>query len=232
MHRLLAATVVFDKPQNDKKVKEIHMPNWVYNRIVFEGSISDLEKISETLTAKDAPDPLSFNNLIPRPADKDDDAYNWNIANWGTKWDACHGEHELKNSDSTPASGKLCYAFDTAWAPPAPVIDVMIEKFRHVKMSYTYEEEQGWGGALSAQGGEITEQSQYDMPNSHQEMVERNGNCWCEHGESDSQVFDDCYGARAAQRDDVTREAKETAKSLSPGWHGTFEELLQTSKAL
>lgn len=208
------------------------MPNWVHNRITFKGSGSDLAKIAEELKEENAQDPISFNKLIPRPADKDDDAYNWNISNWGTKWDACHADSELESFGNKPRLGELFYSFDTAWSTPAPVIDAMIAKFGHVEMFYDYEEEQGWGGSLSAFNGEILQQAQYDVPNSHKELVERTGTCWCQNDESFQPVFDDCFGARASEREDITDEAKETAKSLSPGWHSTFDDLLETAKFL
>ena len=164
------------------------------------------------------------------------DWYDWCCANWGTKWDACHAESELKSFGNTSRPGELFYSFDTAWSSPAPIIDILIAKFGHVEMFYDYEEEQGWGGTLSAFGGEILEQSEYDVPNSHKEMVERNGHCWCQHTVDSTietnPVFDDCFGALASERNDITDEAKETAKSLSPGWHSTFDDLLETAKVL
>ncbi len=212
------------------------MPNWVHNRITFKGSSSDLAKIAEELKDENSQDPISFNKLIPRPTDQEDDWYNWNIAHWGTKWDACHADSELESFGNTSRPGTLFYSFDTAWSPPAPIIDILIAKFGHVEMFYAYEEEQGWGGTLSAFGGKVIEQSEYDVPNSHKEMVERNGNCWCQHTVDSTietnPVFDDCLGALASERNDITDEAKETAKSLSPGWHSTFDDLLETVKVL
>ena len=212
------------------------MPNWVHNRITFKGSSGDLAKIAEELKDENSQGPISFNKLIPRPADQEDDWYNWDITHWGTKWDACHADSELKSFGNTSRPDELFYSFDTAWSSPAPIIDILITKFGHVEMFYDYEEEQGWGGTLSAFGGEILEQSEYDVPNSHKEMVERNGNCWCQHTVDSTietnPVFDDCFGALASERNDITDEAKETAKSLSPGWHSTFDDLLETAKVL
>lgn len=49
--------------------------------------------------------------------------YDWNVANWGTKWDACHVQVIEDDLDD----GTLVYRFDTAWSPPVPVVEAMIE---------------------------------------------------------------------------------------------------------
>ena len=46
--------------------------------------------------------------------------YDWNIANWGTKWDAC--ESEIGNNDINFFS----VSFQTAWSPPIDWIDNII----------------------------------------------------------------------------------------------------------
>lgn len=40
------------------------------------------------------------------------DWYDWNIANWGTKWNACHSQIEEVEDEY------LNVRFDTAWSPP------------------------------------------------------------------------------------------------------------------
>lgn len=47
--------------------------------------------------------------------------YDWNVENWGTKWDACHVDVDFTNLDE----GTLVYRFDTAWTPPIPVVQAM-----------------------------------------------------------------------------------------------------------
>jgi hypothetical protein len=43
--------------------------------------------------------------------------YDWSIENWGTKWNS----YELHMVRS--GSGTLCFSFQTAWAPPLPVLN-------------------------------------------------------------------------------------------------------------
>lgn len=48
--------------------------------------------------------------------------YDWNIKNWGTKWDASSAELTQK--------GKvLIFEFETAWSPPVPVFEYIAEHF-------------------------------------------------------------------------------------------------------
>lgn len=56
--------------------------------------------------------------------------YDWNVANWGTKWDACHTYTDLANLDD----GTLIYRFDTAWGPPTPVVLAMQEALPNMRI--------------------------------------------------------------------------------------------------
>tara|TARA_R100001440_G_scaffold451_1_gene1253 strand:- start:1755 stop:2675 length:921 start_codon:yes stop_codon:yes gene_type:complete len=60
-----------------------------------------------------------FNILHPRPADKDDDWYDWNANNWGTKWDLCYGHGEILGDKTIILQG------DTAWCPPVELLDYL-----------------------------------------------------------------------------------------------------------
>ena len=60
-----------------------------------------------------------FNILHPRPADKDDDWYDWNANNWGTKWDLCYGHGEIVGDKTIILEG------DTAWCPPVELLDYL-----------------------------------------------------------------------------------------------------------
>lgn len=47
--------------------------------------------------------------------------YDWNVANWGTKWDA----ETTHVDDSALLDGYVTLFFATAWSPPTPVIHAM-----------------------------------------------------------------------------------------------------------
>ena len=63
--------------------------------------------------------------------------YDWSIANWGTKWNACHALIlDLRLDD-----GYVEIAFDTAWAAPLPVLRKMFELFAKLSFVCTWQDE-------------------------------------------------------------------------------------------
>ena len=124
------------------------MPNWCNNNIQIEGPLNKLEELS-----KACEDGL-FNHILPIPKElegtqspaRDEDKkknkalkekygydnwYDWNVNNWGTKWD-CSTEdsfyqNEIKKG-KTDFHGVLHLAFDTAWAPPIGVYEELVDK--------------------------------------------------------------------------------------------------------
>ena len=84
------------------------MPNWCENSLRL--SHSDPVMISRAAAAIEADRLLE--EFIPRPADQEDNWYDWNIENWGTKWD-------IADAGVSNVSDTELYAyFGTAWAPP------------------------------------------------------------------------------------------------------------------
>ena len=102
------------------------MPNHVINKITFRAPNRKTRGIIKSLFVKGN---LDFNILIPTPPtiyhgrlgqEEENDFndltwYNWNIRNWGTKWNAY-------NSSCQTIDGVTEIIFDTAWSPPLPVI--------------------------------------------------------------------------------------------------------------
>lgn len=50
------------------------------------------------------------------------DWYNWNIREWGTKWD-------ISDAQLSQKPGELRYEFATAWSPPQPAIDKLAAQY-------------------------------------------------------------------------------------------------------
>ena len=82
------------------------MPNWCFNIVTFRHK--NPEEISRI--AKASSDEL-FNTFVPRPKEEDN-WYDWNLVNWGTKWDANAVQITSQDSNSIKVS------FETAWCPP------------------------------------------------------------------------------------------------------------------
>lgn len=77
--------------------------------------------------------------------------YQWNINNWGVKWNASDVSCESETTDS-----EVTYRYSTPWGIPEPVMRAMAEQHPELEFSWYCEEEQGWGATYSAREGEIT----------------------------------------------------------------------------
>ncbi len=151
---------------------------------------------------------FSFMNILPPPEDKLDEyhgvhgyangektgdtEYNWynfNVREWGTKWDA--RDVDLLEDDET----YLHYKFDTAWSPPNEVIAKLAEQNPNLNITLEYREEQGWGGEITFTGSSVEVVKEWDVPETHAEEIEVNNEyCWrCENFDGDySDLYQDC----------------------------------------
>jgi hypothetical protein len=142
------------------------MPNWCENNLEITGDIKEIKKFKKQAKAKETD--LSFKNFIPMPkklentqspADKPnkelikkygaDNWYDWNIKNWGTKWDT---EAELTDS----GADFLWYYFDTAWSPPTEWLKQTCKLFKKLSFELKYDEPgMGFCGTVRAENGKI-----------------------------------------------------------------------------
>ena len=89
--------------------------------------------------------------------------YDWNVRNWGTKWDVGVGdedkypETELFDEEDT----SLNYKFNTAWSPPIAGIEKLVEQYPNLNFNLSFEEETGWGGEIEYEEGVEVMNSQY-----------------------------------------------------------------------
>jgi hypothetical protein len=60
------------------------------------------------------------------------DWYNWQISNWGTKWDIGPVEldYDMNCSDNLDGTSTLTVGFDSAWSPPVAAMGKLYEKFK------------------------------------------------------------------------------------------------------
>lgn len=85
------------------------------------------------------------------------DWYNWNNNNWGTKWDVC-GDATITDHSGT----HIAYRFDTAWSPPVPALERLSEQYPNLEITLDWEEEQGFGGEIVFKDGDIVSDDGYD----------------------------------------------------------------------
>ena len=95
------------------------------------------------------------------------DWYNFNVREWGTKWDVAVSEddkypdtnmEEAENGDNYVVH----YNFNTAWSRPLPAIKKLSAQYPNLLMTLSYEEETGWGGEMEFLRGEVISESEYD----------------------------------------------------------------------
>ena len=112
--------------------------------------------------------------------------YDWNVRNWGTKWDAGDVSSERHADDH------LTYNFSTAWSPPVEAITTLSKQHPTVSFTLESEEEQGWGVELEFRNGEQTVLREWDIPDSHAEHEEHDRPCVCEFEDDQQYWYDDC----------------------------------------
>lgn len=147
--------------------------------------------------------------------------YDWNVREWGTKWDACDVD---LNDDSETSLG---YSFSTAWSIPEGAFIAIVQKFPTLDFEFYSEEEQGWGAEFtSSDGDEDGERSlimtkERDIPNSHQDYVDRDreDSCNCQSDPDDQEYwYDDCPRPEKEFEVMVKQVIKITAKDAESAW--------------
>ena len=132
------------------------MPNHCYNRVTIYGEdLDQIKEIKEKLESEETC--FDFNSIIPIPkalvgttapprAPDSSEAKrlrkqhghdNWYagcVENWGTKWNSYHSDFIDEDED------RLEYSFNTAWAPPEPIIHKLRELYPDVGITAFYDE--------------------------------------------------------------------------------------------
>jgi len=88
------------------------MPNWCLNKLKI--SHEDRSKVMEFVHA--FKEGKACEHYLPMP--EGEDWYNWNIKNWGTKWDIGSDNGEVHGLHPTIVDNEATMSFDSAWSPP------------------------------------------------------------------------------------------------------------------
>jgi len=96
------------------------------------------------------------------------DWYNFNVREWGTKWDVAVAE-DNKYPDTymegPVANGEnkvVYYNFNTAWSRPMEALTKLSAQYPTLLFTLSYEEETGWGGELEILRGVVISESEYE----------------------------------------------------------------------
>jgi len=118
------------------------------------------------MEAYDGPQPKN-DNFEEAMKFKSDHWYDWNVRNWGTKWDVAVSSLET-NPDTymeDTVNGEnhvVYYNFETAWSRPMSALTKLSEQYPDLLFTLSYEEETGWGGELELLRGKVISESEYD----------------------------------------------------------------------
>lgn len=112
--------------------------------------------------------PISFFNIV-KPDDQDIEEYhsiansvglenpknwyNWNIDNWGTKWDAIDVDFKMEKNQKGQEIAK--YSFTTAWDPPVTALDKLSKMFPSANITLSYEQEGDYKGFYEWHNGKL-----------------------------------------------------------------------------
>ena len=136
------------------------MPNHCISTLTISGNSKQLHKLlkqvqitKEEATPSHDEREFSCHKIIPRPAKEDDNWYDWNSENWGSKWDLCDFEWITNDWEN----GFVHASFWTAWSPIPLVLEKLSKQHKSLEMTYRYHDEGGgFYGTVSFKGGELT----------------------------------------------------------------------------
>lgn len=92
--------------------------------------------------------PDVFQIIHPRPKEEDDNWYDWNSMNWGTKWDMRVYGFNFENEE-------LTFGGDTAWNAPLGIIRKLVSLGFNVKHLFGSMENDEWGYQIRTNEGNL-----------------------------------------------------------------------------
>jgi hypothetical protein len=93
--------------------------------------------------------------------------YNWNVENWGTKWNCAEIWHDRSDQINNATDGQTSYNFDTAWSPAEPVVAALAEQFPTLSITHRYcEGGMGYAGQVVYLKGDEVSRDEYEFGDS------------------------------------------------------------------
>ena len=159
------------------------MPNWCYNKLEIEGSVSDLKELNEIMSEgfsleKIAPTPKEY--LVEGREDSEKQLtfvdgmekrgglpnwYKWRTVNWGTKWDVTDHKHDNIKLEKTKKGYKT--EFYSAWSPPMNALKTLSRRLKSLTTVIKYVDEQNFEGRATIKDGNITENKHLPIEFTH-----------------------------------------------------------------
>ena len=159
------------------------MPNWCNNILIINGEHDDIKKFyldnkldnyeinnsnhEKCLTFEKSvsmPDYIFKGNIGMNERKKygSNNWYDWSLSNWGTKWDCTDCYIDNFNKISNTKFKQLKYYFLTAWSPPIPWLNKVVEKYKTINFEFEYiEEAMDFAGKIICSNGLLVLHEQY-----------------------------------------------------------------------
>jgi hypothetical protein len=137
----------------------MELKSYTYSKPVFAFwnivSPTDLETYNLQKDPKQDPNIINFAG---------DNWYDWNVRNWGTKWDVAVGDNEEypETEITFEDDSAVGYRFNTAWGAPLQAIENLSSQYPELEFELDFEEETGWGGEYIFIDGNGSELSSYE----------------------------------------------------------------------
>jgi len=90
--------------------------------------------------------PDVFQIIHPRPKEQDEDWYDWNTDNWGTKWDMRVFNYSFENDE-------IRFYGETAWNPPIGILNKLVSLGFNMKHLFASMENEDWGYHINRNEG-------------------------------------------------------------------------------
>ena len=122
------------------------MPNHCDQQVTITGPRALISQIEDNLKCKEARfcdliAPMPFEMWVAPDQGNVGAWYEWRNENWGTKWDVCEVEIETARTEMSPDKRTLEFRCWTAWAPPIPIWDRLVDL--GCKVDADYQDEGG-----------------------------------------------------------------------------------------
>jgi len=183
------------------------MPNHTTNVLNVTGPTADVQRFVSLVSGGEE-NGFDFNTIVPMPeelkntektfgskANTDlitkfgfDNWYDWNVANWGTKWNAYDVMdwmiEGLCDGDTTTAT----ITFYTAWTPPQAFLDRASEQFPSLFFSLQYVDEGGgFLGESHYENGKLSKTIDYQWDSEEGIALRQDLGVYCPENEEDEE---------------------------------------------
>lgn len=168
------------------------MPNWCSNVLIIQGEAEEVQQLLDAVEDNGTafsldkvitmPDALRGESAPERDEDKAStnlklygakDWYDWSNLNWGTKWNV-----QAKITEDTGhgvllnKSRCVRIEFESAWAPPMPVYEVLAARWPNTNIYVAYDEPGAdFAGYVMYAKGKAVKEDNFDSPSNYMNYI-------------------------------------------------------------